>query len=1303
MSSSASSHAFLAGGGAMGALIRAHDWSKTAIGSVETWSPALRMQVSFLLANRFPMLLWWGPTFCSIYNDAYAPILGAKHPWALGKPVSECWSEIWDVLRPLIETPFQGGPPTWIEDFQLELRRHGYFEEGHFTVAYSPVPDETAPRGIGGVVATVHEISATVFAERRVAALRDLGSRAGEARTAEQACAIAAETLAAYSKDLPFVLLYLVAAPGETDAKGRTARLAGAAGATAGDDIAPVSVALDGTGDGGWPLAEAARDEAVHVAEHLHERFARVPRGPWHDPPDTGVVLAIPSSKPHEPAGLLVAGVSSRLRLDEHYRDFLELLRTQVATAIASARAYEEEKKRAEALAAIDRAKTAFFSNVSHEFRTPLTLMLGPVEELLSRSYSELSPAAKEQLEVVNRNGLRLLRLVNTLLDFSRIEAGRVRAVFQPTDLAAFTTELAGVFRSAIERAGMRLTVDCPPLAVPVFVDRDMWEQVVLNLLSNAFKFTFEGGITIALRQTETAAELRVTDTGTGIPAAEMPRLFERFHRVENARGRTHEGSGIGLALVQELVKIHGGSIGAESTVGEGTAFTIRVPLGSEHLPPEQLRETRAPTSASARATPFVEEALRWLPGHREGDAEAELPGKYDPLPVPAPAVHPGLRDERPRVLVADDNADMCQYVVRLLAERYRVVAVPDGEAALAEARREPPDLVLTDVMMPQLDGFGLLRELRADPTTRDVPVILLSARAGEESRVEGLSAGSDDYLVKPFSARELQARVAAHLEMARVRRKASEALREQERALNEAQRLAHVGSWQWDLATGEQLFSDELCRLLGWSMETPIPPFDEQDGLFYAHEQWVLLESAVQKAVLTGEGWSLELQGLRAGEPFWLTTRGEVVRGDDGSVVALRGTVQDITERKALELERHAVLERERDARAAAERLARLKDDFLATLSHELRNPLNAVLGWAQFLKKDATDPAKVLNAADVIYRNTRVQVQLISDLLDLSRIGAGKVELDVQRVDLPVVIEAAVQSMLPTAEARGIRLCSVVVPGTGVVRGDPARLQQVIWNLLSNAVKFTPRGGEVRVELATKNERAEIHVNDTGDGIAPEFLPHLFERFRQADASASRQHGGLGIGLALVKQLVDLHGGEVRVHSAGKGRGSLFVVELLLAGADSWLEPRRPPLEVAAQASARLKGVRALVVDDEQDALALVRRILEESQATVGTALSADEALRALESGEFDLLISDIGMPGRDGYDLAREMRSRGILIPAVALTAFARAEDRAKALRSGYQAHVTKPVNAVELLTTVAALSRKVRETSVEPSEP
>ncbi|HXP57702.1 MAG TPA: SpoIIE family protein phosphatase [Streptosporangiaceae bacterium] len=353
------------------------------------------------------------------------------------------------------------------------------------------------------------------------------------------------------------------------------------------------------------------------------------------------------------------------------------------------------------------------------------------------------------------------------LLDFSRIEAGRMQARYEPVDLAAFTADLASVFRSAVERAGLTYQVDCPELPGLVYVDQEMWEKVVLNLLSNALKFTFEGAISVTLRPDGDHAVLRVTDTGVGVAAAEMPRLFERFHRIPNARSRSNEGSGIGLALVRELVGLHGGTITAASTEGAGTEFTIRLPFGPDHLPPAHVADAAAPGVVTAAADPFLAETLRWLP--ESGSPTGPLPVLSTAVPDTAPDPAPG-DGERTRVVLADDNADMREYLQRLLGARYEVTAVADGLAALDAVHADPPDLVISDVMMPGLDGLALVAALRSDPRTADVPVLLLSARAGQEAAVEGLGAGADDYLVKPFSAAELLARVRANVELARLR-----------------------------------------------------------------------------------------------------------------------------------------------------------------------------------------------------------------------------------------------------------------------------------------------------------------------------------------------------------------------------------------------------------------------------------------------------------------------------------------------------------------------------------------------------
>jgi signal transduction histidine kinase/CheY-like chemotaxis protein len=455
----------------------------------------------------------------------------------------------------------------------------------------------------------------------------------------------------------------------------------------------------------------------------------------WPDLIERALVLPLATPSQEVPAGFLVVGASPRRVLDETYRAFLDLAAEHVATSVADARAFEDERRRAEALAELDRAKTAFFSNVSHEFRTPLTLMLGPLEELLARFAGALPRDGRDLAAVAHRNGLRLLRLVNTLLDFSRIEAGRAEASYEPTDLAALTAELASSFRSACERAGLRLDVACRSLPEPVFVDRDMWEKVVLNLLSNAFKFTLEGGIAVRLAATPAGAELRVSDTGVGVPEAELPRLFERFHRIEGQRGRSFEGSGIGLALVHELVRLHGGSIRVGSEAGRGTTFTVALPFGTAHLPAERVRGPRTRSPVSARGAAYAEEALRWLSGD-----EAVAPARSaDDTGRPGPA--PSRRAAR---------GCWWRTTTPTCAATWPACCPPGGRSRRSRtgirrsrpAKRRRPDLVLSDVMMPGLGGLGLLAALRREPALAEVPVVLLSARAGEDARVEGWTPG---------------------------------------------------------------------------------------------------------------------------------------------------------------------------------------------------------------------------------------------------------------------------------------------------------------------------------------------------------------------------------------------------------------------------------------------------------------------------------------------------------------------------------------------------------------------------------
>ncbi len=773
----------LAGSGEMATLIRSHDWSQTSLGPFDTWPQSLRTALSIILASGYPMAIGWGRDYIFFYNDSYRPILGAtKHPAALGRPAVETWPEIWDFVGAAFDGIMRSGGDFSARDQLLVIDRNGYLEECYFDLSYSAIRDETG--GVGGVLVTCSETTGRMLGERRLHTLRELAARAASAKTAEAACALSADALSENLADIPFAVLYLL------DSDRNQARRVGIVGLPADSAAAPAIVELGGIApeSHSWPLSHVARSGQAILAEDVVSRFGPLPGGVWPETPRAALILPVTRLGHDQPVGIMVVGISPRRALDDEYRTFLDLVAGQVATAVANAQAYQEERKRAEALAELDRAKTTFFSNVSHEFRTPLTLMLGPLQDLLHQPDDHITQAAREDLDLVYRNGLRLLKLVNTLLDFSRIEAGRIEAVFDPTDLAGFTAELTGVFRSAIERAGLRLVVDCPPLALSdaVYVDRDLWEKVVLNLLSNAFKFTFAGEIAVSLRPAVDGktVELTVRDTGIGIPPEELPRIFERFHQIPNTRSRSHEGTGIGLALVQELVKLHGGEIRVESTVGQGSTFTVSIPTGCSHLPVERIGGYRSRGSTALGTTPFVEEALRWMVDtpdlddrsaeRRPHDQARESPGQASET-----GGHRVVTTSGARVLVVDDNADMRGYLVRLLRKQYQVQAVADGDSALAAALANPPDLVLADVMMPGLDGFALLRALRADPRTREVPVVLLSARAGEEAVVEGLERGADDYLVKPFSARELLARVDTHVELTQLRREAAQLARQ--------------------------------------------------------------------------------------------------------------------------------------------------------------------------------------------------------------------------------------------------------------------------------------------------------------------------------------------------------------------------------------------------------------------------------------------------------------------------------------------------------------------------------------------
>jgi signal transduction histidine kinase/DNA-binding response OmpR family regulator len=1396
---------FLEGGGELGELIRTYDWSKTPLGPPRRWPQSLRSAVSILLPSKAQIALFWGPELITLYNDAYRPVFGAKHPHALGMPIRDSWAELWRAgLRELFESVLQNGEAFWARDRPFFLERYGAPEETFFDVSYDPVRDESG--NVGGVFCIVSETTGRVVGERRLKTLRDLAARYATARRAEEVCASSLEALADNPHDLPFALLFLSAA------QGRPPVFAGG---------------TEGTGTLGdanlWPWAEVLSDGELRIPA-LNASLGELPRGAWERPPEQVAVIPIRGTGQAGPAGLLVAGLNPFRPLDDDYRGFLDLVTKQVAAGLANAEAHEQERRRAESFAEIDRAKTVFFSNVSHEFRTPLALMLGPLEDALAQA-ERLPGDVRERLELAHRSSQRLLKLVNTLLDFARIEAGRAEASYELTELGSFTAELASVFRSTLESAGLRFVVDCPPLPDDAYVDRAMWEQIVFNLLSNAFKFTFEGWIEVTLRKEGSSAVLRIRDTGTGIPPDALPHLFERFYRVGGARGRTFEGSGIGLALVHELVRLHGGSIHVESEIDEGSLFVVTLPLGRAHLAPERIRAPRRLASTRLSAEVYIGDLLGWLPVSAEHAPEHATRRGV----VPA-----GRRDgrqpgPRSRILLADDNADMRHYLGRLLGQDYDVVAVADGVAALREARERVPDLVLADVMMPELDGLGLVEALRADPRLAGLPIVLLSARSGEEARLEGMERGADDYLIKPFSSKELLARIGARLELSRLQRElqderrffvdlfaqmpvptavmrgpdlvfemanraylevagraqivgqpfleafpelrdqgfdtllhqvmhsgvpyvgreerlrltragalvdtywtfvyaplrnpsgevdaviaicnevtaevgARERIRQSEARYRHIFDTAAVAIWEEDFsalkAALDQLRRAGVRDLPTYLHEHPewvrqavdlVRLVDVNEGavrIFGARDKSELLESLTR--VFTPETEAIFLEELVAiadgqrafeAESAMRTLQGEridvlftlAVADDDPELRSVLVTAMDITARKQAERALH-----ETDQR---------KDEFLAMLAHELRNPLAPLrnsLHLLRFLDDDSRSQAAALH--EMMARQVEHLVRLVDDLLEMSRISRGTLELRKEPVALATIVRYAVETTQPHMASGGHRL-DIVTPDEPLwVDGDPVRLAQVLANLLNNAAKYTDSGGTIALEVSREGSAAVVRVRDSGSGISPDALPRIFDMFSRGDRTSWRNKGGLGIGLALAKRLIEMHGGSIQAHSEGTGRGSEFTVRLpLVPGAQAAVTP---PEDAAVPL---LPQKRVLIVDDNRDAGEALGMLLECLGADVRVVFDGLTALGTYATYDPAVVLLDIGMPGMDGYDVARRIRSdfperRSTL---VALTGWGQEEHRRKTQASGFDHHLVKPADLDSLQALLVSL--------------
>ncbi|RFM27192.1 sensor histidine kinase [Deminuibacter soli] len=1131
----ASAEQILSGGGEMGRRMRAYDWHNSPLGDVQQWPQSLKTCVRILLTSRQAMFVWWGKKLINLYNDPYTAILGGKHPDALGMPATEVWREIWHQIEPRAKACMEKNEGTYDEALLLIMERNGYPEETYYTFSYSPVPGEDGLPA--GIICANTDTTQRITGERQLRTLTGLAKNSIDSLNDQAVFDNTIRVLGENPHDFPFAFIY------QLSADGHTATLA-ASTASMNHTLLPQEIHLQRDGD--WGLQQVLDGNKTQVY-NIPAGIRDLPQGAWPVQPRKALLLPLSAGVQKHPFAILVVGLNPYRLLNEQYAGFFQLVADQVMTGLGNVHALEEERKRAAALAAIDSAKTAFFSNISHEFRTPLTLMLGPLEELLQND-GILTPQQHEQLSATHRNALRLLRLVNSLLDFSRISAGRMQAAFEPVQLGAFTADLASSFRSVIEKAGLVFEVDCAILPQPVYVDTDMWEKIVLNLLSNAFKYTLHGSVQVKQYEANNQLVLQVADTGVGIPASELPRMFERFHRVENVTGRSHEGTGIGLSLVKELVELHGGTITVSSTAGKGSVFTVTLPLGYDHLPAQQVKHTDTGTTRQRVQTiAFIEEAMSLL----------------DPDEANMATAANVVQDKDTLVLVVDDNADMRHYLERLLLPYYRVTTAANGALALEYMEQHQPALVISDIMMPVMDGIQLLHTLKQQPHTARIPVILLSARAGEEARIAGYETGADDYLVKPFSAKELLARVSAQLKLVHIRSQAEVHLRNLLLKAPVAISVVSGPSFVIDIA------NDKLLELWGKPAEAVVnKPLLE--AWPEAAGQGVIEQ--LTQVYRTGERWighERETRLHRNNIPVtaYVNFVYEPQYDTEGKISGVMVVLHDVTElvnarlmaENAAEVLEQKVQDRTADLKASNEALLRTNQEleqFAYVASHDLQEPLRKIQIFSQLITSNQGKPAfNTAKYQQKVEASARRMSGLINDLLNFSRLGKSNGQF--VQVNLNTVLQQVLNDFEVMITQKKARIHSDPLP---VIKAIPIQMNQLLHNLVGNALKFSDDAPEINIRLRILDgqavhiypqlqqgiEYAELTVADNGIGFDPRYAEQIFVIFQRLNNG--QQYSGTGIGLAVCKKIADNHHGIILAHSE-PGKGSAFTIVLPVA----------------------------------------------------------------------------------------------------------------------------------------------------------
>ncbi|KAJ4467091.1 histidine kinase [Lentinula lateritia] len=1324
----------------VGKLILEFDWSSTPLGPIEQWPQSLKTVVSIMLANPSQSCLFWGPDHILIYNNAWRRIIsGSKHPHFMGKPGRIAFHEIWDTFSVHCQNVYRGKHVGRVDDLlffdsqpsgELPLNVPSNQDdtidklESYFTWSYLPIQAEDGK--VGGILNNCMETTEKVLSERRMSTVRIFAELTASIRTTVEFWQAVADSLALNEHDFPYFLCYSATNTVHSDFNSDSAETSNVScdtrseysssgssiasvhnscGVQPGHPAAPSQVEFNSMttleSNQSWPFSKACFGRTSIRAKNPHPMGFQA-RG-WGDEPGDAILIPIHGTDDML-VGLVLFGLNTRRPYDADYASFHQTLSRNLSSCYVATQAFERELQRTEELQALDRAKTVFFQNVSHELRTPLTLIRGPCEDAL-KDGDKLDKTSRARFKLIFRASGRLLRLVNSLMLFSSAEAKRLQVVYRPVRLGPVTADLASLFRSAIEKAGITYTVDCGRSddEREVFVDLSMWEKIIFNLLSNAIKYTAEGFIKLSLRFHSSEVELRVGDSGCGIPEDQKELVLQRFHRVEYAEGRSHEGTGIGLALTSELVKLHGGRIKVESSLGKGSSFIISLPRGYSHLPAKDVSHISDPASYKTASAALAEDGGG--PGnlHRDrerNDSELDRAAGYG-------SYAEAIVEEANGWLGEDSETATVAQVI---------IAVPDGRAALDYIRNQVrPDLIVTDVMMPGLTGTDLIQQLATDPDPdiHNIPIILLTARSGSESnpelKYESIYQGQIDYLLKPFSSDELVRRVRTRIYTVRQKLELERQVQQRTAELNYAQHryrrmteLAPVAIFETD-DTDRNLITfanERYFSLTGLPKSLPLR-FDEIIESIEA--QYRPAAKQVWSEILTGKPAQFEFQLLNGRQAL-----AEMISLSSGSIL---GTLTDQTDQRLFASQQ---LDAERQKTDEAVNRRRLQEAFIDIVSHELRNPISAILQSADLLsgsisrlnsiyhelfvsftnktEADSATPQKlfeeirseledVSHAVASVELCARHQTIIASDILVVSRLDSNLLSINPTTFHLMHVLQNTLAMFLVQVETQSITF--KLDPGPSIttetrIIADSTRLCQILVNLISNscrALESWDGQRQISIQMSLLHSRpfeipghilqvtdpaveasriwVSFHISDTGPGVPVEDQARLFTRFngvQAVNANATRRPSsleGTGLGLYLCRKLAELQGGAIKfIGAPGQGAAFLFFIEARLAeNAPTMVSPHFP------RPSRRISSKRYLVTDpsskaniSSQDHEFMKKRPEELEKNNSESAINQKLLRRQVEKAGFTAHVTNNGLEALQYLEAAHQDNNSG-----------------------------------------------------------